>query len=95
MEITPELLDKIARLARLQIAPQDCKKLLESLNKIIIWVNKLSEVDTTGVEPLTHMTHELNRLREDKIVQTLSREQALSQAPVHDSNYFRVPKVID
>lgn len=95
MEITPESLEKIAHLARLHIAPQDREQLLESLNKTIAWVNKLGELDTTGVEPLTHMTHEVNRWREDAIVQTLTREQALSQAPDHDDNYFRVPKVID
>ncbi len=95
MEITPESLEKIAHLARLQVAPQDREKLLESLNKTIAWVDKLSEVDTTGIEPLTHMTHEVNRLRKDKIEQTLTHEQALSQAPDHDADYFRVPKVID
>lgn len=95
MEITPEALDKIAHLARLQVAPQDCEQLLASLNKTIAWVNQLSKVDTTGVEPLTHMTHEVNRLRADHIEQPLSHEQALSQAPVHDNDYFRVPKVID
>lgn len=95
MEITPEALEKIAHLARLQVAPQDREKLLESLNKIIAWVDKLSEVNTTGIEPLTHMTHEVNRLRKDKIEQSLTHEQALSQAPDHDADYFRVPKVID
>ncbi|MCS7019918.1 MAG: Asp-tRNA(Asn)/Glu-tRNA(Gln) amidotransferase subunit GatC [Cytophagales bacterium] len=95
MQITAEILDKIAHLARLQIAPEDRLHLLESLNNIIAWVNQLQKVDTTGVEPLTHMTYEINRFRPDVIEQTLSHEQALSQAPDHDADYFRVPKVID
>ncbi|WP_448517916.1 Asp-tRNA(Asn)/Glu-tRNA(Gln) amidotransferase subunit GatC [Rhodoflexus sp.] len=95
MEITPEILAKIAHLARLQVAPQDQHQLIESLNKTISWINKLRELDTTGIEPLTHMTHEINRLREDKVIQTISHEQALSQAPAHDADYFLVPKVID
>lgn len=95
MEITHEALDKIAHLARLQVAPQDREPLLASLNKTIAWVDQLSQVDTIGVEPLTHMTHEVNRLREDQVIQALSHQQALSQAPAHDNDYFRVPKVID
>lgn len=95
MQITLELLEKIAHLARLQIAPEDRAQLLDNLNKIVAWVNQLQEVDTTGIEPLTHMTNEINRLRPDVAEQTLSRERALSQAPVHDTDYFHVPKVID
>lgn len=89
------MLDKIAHLARLYIPDHERQSMQEALSKTIAWINKLRELDTTGVEPLTHMTHEINRFREDIAHSTLSRQAALSLAPQQDQVYFRVPKVID
>jgi aspartyl-tRNA(Asn)/glutamyl-tRNA(Gln) amidotransferase subunit C len=58
-------------------------------------VEKLNEVDTTGVEPLTTMSYEINMLRDDEVKEHLSHERALKNAPKKDADYFRVPKVID
>ena len=57
-------------------------------------VDKLQEVDTTGVEPLIHITQEKNRLRQDEAVLRLDREDVLRIAPNQDGQYFRVPKVV-
>ena len=65
MEIRRELLDKIAHLSRLEFEEKDAEKMMKDMTAIVDWVEKLSEVDTTGVEPLTTMSHEVNALRED------------------------------
>jgi len=57
-------------------------------------VEKLNELDTTGVEPLLHMSDEINVLRQDEIKGSISREDALKNAPLHDEQFFKVPKVI-
>lgn len=95
MNITRELLDKIAHLARLEIQEEEAEKLMTDMNAIIAWIDKLKEVNTEGVEPLTSMSHELNAFREDVVQQELTREDALKNAPHHDGQHFRVPKVIE
>jgi aspartyl-tRNA(Asn)/glutamyl-tRNA(Gln) amidotransferase subunit C len=94
MNITRELLDKIAHLARLEIQDGEAEKLMTDMNAIIAWIDKLKEVNTEGVEPLTSMAHEVNAFREDVVQQELNRADALKNAPGHDGLYYRVPKVI-
>lgn len=95
MKITRELLDKIAHLARLEIDEKDAEKMMKDMTAIVEWVEKLKEVDTDGVEPLTTMSYEINVLREDEVKEHLSRENALKNAPKKDNEYFRVPKVLE
>lgn len=89
------MLQKIAHLARLNVDPAEETALLESLNGVLTWMEQLNELDTTGVEPLTHIADGLNVLRDDVIAHQLPREQALSNAPQHDEEFFQVPKVMD
>jgi aspartyl-tRNA(Asn)/glutamyl-tRNA(Gln) amidotransferase subunit C len=95
MSIDKQTLDKIAHLARLEYDEKDSEKMLADLNSMVAFVEKLKEVDTTGVEPLTTMSHEINALREDQVGEHLSRESALANAPKKDSQFFRVPKVLE
>jgi aspartyl-tRNA(Asn)/glutamyl-tRNA(Gln) amidotransferase subunit C len=95
MKIDRALLDNIAHLARLEFDEKDADKMMADMNAIVSWVEKLQEVDTTGVEPLTTLSHEINVFREDIPVRTLSREEALANAPDADGEFFRVPKVIE
>jgi aspartyl-tRNA(Asn)/glutamyl-tRNA(Gln) amidotransferase subunit C len=95
MAITKETLDKIAHLARLEFAAADADKILKDMNGILAFVDKLNEVDTEGVEPLTSMSHEINAFREDEVKPHLSHESALLNAPKKDADYFRVPKVLE
>lgn len=95
MKIDRKLLDKIAHLARLEFDEKDAEKMMNDMNAIVSWVEKLQEVDTDGVEPLTTMSYEVNLLREDKVQEHLSREDALKNAPSKDAEYFRVPKVLE
>jgi aspartyl-tRNA(Asn)/glutamyl-tRNA(Gln) amidotransferase subunit C len=95
MQIDRETLNKIAHLARLEYNEKDSEKMLTDMNNMVAFVEKLKEVDTTGVEPLTTMSHEINALREDGVKGQLEREQALRNAPKKDSQFFRVPKVLE
>ena len=65
------------------------------MERMIEFVDKLSEVDTTNVEPLIFMSEEINCLREDEPKVTVTHEEALRNAPKKDSDYFRIPKVLD
>ena len=95
MKIDREHLNKIAHLARLEFDEDTADEMMKDMTKIITWVEKLNEVDTHGVEPLTTMSHEINVLREDEVKNHLNHELALKNAPKRDADYFRVPKVIE
>lgn len=95
MKIDRALLDKIAHLSRLEINDKDAEKTMQDMTEIVEWVEKLKEVDTEGVEPLTTMSFEVNVLRDDVAREHLSHERALLNAPKKDEHYFRVPKVLD
>ncbi len=95
MQIDKETLNKIAHLARLEFDEKDTEKMLQDMSNLVSFVEKLKEVDTTGVEPLTSMSHEINSLREDEVRPHLPREQALQAAPKKDQEFFRVPKVLE
>jgi aspartyl-tRNA(Asn)/glutamyl-tRNA(Gln) amidotransferase subunit C len=94
MTIDKETVDKIAHLARLELADDEKEKLMGDMGKILDFMAKLNEIDTTGVEPLVYMTDEINVLREDVVKQEITHEEALQNAPKHDQNYFLVAKVI-
>ncbi len=95
MKIDRSVLDKIAHLSRLEFDEKDAEKMMKDMTAIVEWVEKLNEVNTDGVEPLTTMSHEVNSLREDVEKEHLSHERALRNAPKKDSDYFRVPKVLE
>jgi aspartyl-tRNA(Asn)/glutamyl-tRNA(Gln) amidotransferase subunit C len=95
MQIDKETLNKIAHLARLEFDEKDTEKMLQDMSNLVSFVEKLKEVDTTGVEPLTSMSHEINAIREDEVKPHLPREQALAAAPKKDREFFRVPKVLE
>ncbi|HTF80465.1 MAG TPA: Asp-tRNA(Asn)/Glu-tRNA(Gln) amidotransferase subunit GatC [Cytophagales bacterium] len=95
MIIDKEKVKKIAHLARLEFNEQDEVVLVESMNKILDWMEKLNEVDTGNVEPLRHMSQEVNVLRDDAVGTPIGHKEALYNAPHKDSDYFRVPKVLE
>ncbi len=95
MQIDRPLLDKIAHLSRLEFDEKDAEKMMKDMSAIVTWVEKLKEVNTDGVEPLTTMSYEVNSLREDEVKPHLPHQDALRNAPKKDSDYFRVPKVLE
>ncbi|TAE48820.1 MAG: Asp-tRNA(Asn)/Glu-tRNA(Gln) amidotransferase subunit GatC [Bacteroidetes bacterium] len=94
MQITDELLQKLADLARLDIPEADRAHLKADLQRMFNFVDKLQELDTSGVEPLIHMTDELNVLRPDEPSERLSEEEVFRNAPDSKGAFFRVPKVV-
>ncbi len=88
-------LRQLAHLARLDLAPAQEHKMLADLNEILAWVDKLRELDTEGVEPLVYLSDNVNVLRPDAARNTVGHAEALRNAPRADSDYFRVPKVLD
>ena len=95
MKIDQQTLHKIAHLSRLEVKPEEETELIASLESVLSWMEQLDSIDTTGVEPLTHISEELNVFREDVVGEHLSRKDALQNAPSQDGTYFRVPKVIE
>lgn len=94
MKVDKENLKKVAHLARLNIKEGEEEKLLNDMSNILTWVEKLNELDTEGVEPLTHMTEEVNVLRKDKAIKSITTAQGLKNAPNHNDAFFKVPKVL-
>lgn len=95
MKVDKALISKLEKLSRLKLAPEEQESIQKDLTNILGMVEKLNEVDTEGVEPLIHISEEINVLREDEVKHQLSREDALTNAPQTDGTYFLVPKVID
>ena len=95
MKVNNKLVEHLAHLSRLDFDDDSKEKMKFDFDKMLNFVAKLEEVDTANVEPLSYMSSELNVLREDKVEQVLTQEQALQNAPVNDTDYIRIPKVID
>jgi aspartyl-tRNA(Asn)/glutamyl-tRNA(Gln) amidotransferase subunit C len=95
MEVNDALVDNLANLARLQFNEGEKEIIKKDLQRMIHFVDKLNELDTAGVQPVLHMTESVNVLREDVVQGSVSREEALKNAPETDGVFFKVPKVIN
>ena len=94
MQTNPKTLQQIALLSRLELDNTQEVRMLRDLNQILDWVDILQEIDTSAVEPLIHLSEELNVMRQDIILAHLKAEEALQNAPQKDEVYFKVPKVL-
>ncbi len=94
MEVNDALIENLANLARLKFSEQEKASVKDDLQRMIAFVEKLKEVDTTGTEPLLHMTEAMNVYREDVVKGSMNKRDALHNAPDANDNYFKVPKVI-
>jgi aspartyl-tRNA(Asn)/glutamyl-tRNA(Gln) amidotransferase subunit C len=95
MQIDKDTVAKIAHLARLEVNEQETENMVTDMTKILDFMAKLNEVDTSNVEPLIYMTNEVNTLREDVVKQEITHEEALSNAPEQDGKHFLMAKVIE
>lgn len=95
MAISVDEVRYIAQLARLEFSAEEEQVLAEQMSKILDYVAQLNELDTRDVPPMSHVLDLYNVLREDVVVQRITHEEALRNAPDADSDYFRVPKVIE
>jgi len=94
MKVSKKDIDHIAKLARLKFNDEEAAKMQDEMNKILEYVEKLNELDTSGIEPLTHVLDLKNVTREDVVEQTLTADDILKNAPSKTEKFFRVPKVI-
>ena len=94
MEVNNKLIQDIAKLSKLKFDDSAEEKMKADLEKMLAFVDKLNEIDTEGVDPLIYMSEEVNVLREDKVTEATSQEDALKNAPKKDSDYFKIPTVL-
>ena len=94
MEVNNKLIQDIAKLSKLKFDDSAEEKMKADLEKMLAFVDKLNEIDTEGVDPLIYMSEEVNVLREDIVTGSITREEALKNAPNSDGVFFKVPKVI-
>lgn len=92
--IDTSTVDKIAALAKLEFDDQAKEAMAKDLSRIIGFMDKLNELETTNVAPLIYMMDETNVLRADEVRQDITQKDALLNAPKKDSDYIKVPKVI-
>jgi aspartyl-tRNA(Asn)/glutamyl-tRNA(Gln) amidotransferase subunit C len=95
MSVTKKDVNYVADLARLQLSEEETESLVNDMNQILDYMTTLEELDTSDVEPLEHVIDLEYRLRDDKAKEPLSHEDALKNAPDADTDYFRVPRVIE
>ena len=85
---------KLAELARLEFTAEEEQVIKDDLQQMIGFVEKLNEIDTTGITPLTHISDTINSLRDDEVKGSVQTSVALSNAPDSRDPFFSVPKVI-
>jgi aspartyl-tRNA(Asn)/glutamyl-tRNA(Gln) amidotransferase subunit C len=95
VKITKQQVEYVAHLARLEFGEEEKEKFTTQLNNILLYMEKLNEVDTAGVEPETHAIAIQNAFREDVVWESLPPELSLANAPDDSGNCYRVPKVIE
>jgi aspartyl-tRNA(Asn)/glutamyl-tRNA(Gln) amidotransferase subunit C len=98
MKITGEEVRRVAELAALALRDDEVERMAKDLDSILSHIDKLNELDTTGVEPMAQVLFEAEEtatLREDRERQSLSNAEALANAPVSGNGYFKVPRVIE
>lgn len=95
MSVDKETVKKIANLSRIAVTEAETDALVPELNNILGWVEQLSEVDCSNVEPMTAVIPNKLRLRDDVVTDGSIRDKVLANAPVADHGFFAVPKVIE
>ncbi len=94
MQIDQNLIKKLEKLSKLKLSDNEKEKIMKDLSSMLAMVEKMNELDTTGVEPLVYMSDEHNVLRTDIVQHEITNENALKNAPQSEPPFFKVPKVI-
>lgn len=95
MAVSRDDVRHVAELARLDFSEEEEAQMAEELSQILDYFDKLNELDTSGIPPMSHVLDVTNVFRPDDVESRIDREQALEPAPQADDEYFRVPKVIE
>ena len=95
MKISRKEVQHVAALARLDLAEEEQERLTTELDSILGYMEKLSELDTTDIDPLAHVIDLVNGFREDRIVNQPRTDELLANAPARDDDFISVPKIIE
>jgi aspartyl-tRNA(Asn)/glutamyl-tRNA(Gln) amidotransferase subunit C len=95
MKISKQEVEHVAKLARLELSEQEKEELTDQLSNILTYVEKLNELDTSGVEPTSHVLDINNVMRDDVAGESLTQERALANAPEKAAGHYKVPKIIE
>ena len=94
-KIDQDQVRKVAKLSRLDLTEAEVEEFTVQLSAILEYVEKMNELDTSGVEPLAHCLPVSNILREDSARESLGTDKVLANAPQRDEEFFKVPKILD
>jgi aspartyl-tRNA(Asn)/glutamyl-tRNA(Gln) amidotransferase subunit C len=95
MSLTVDQVEHVARLARLEISPEEKERFTHQLNDILQYVEKLQQLDTEGIEPTAHVIPLQNVFRDDKTCPSFDKEDILANAPDREEDFFRVPQIME
>ena len=98
MIFTEKQVRGVADLANLNLAPDEIERMAHDLGSIVTYMEKLNELDTTQIEPMTQVlfdAEETATLRDDVVRPTIPNSEALANAPASSAGYFKVPRVIE
>lgn len=96
MKLTRDQVQRVAILARLRLTPDEVTELTEQLDRILAYMDKLNQLDTSHVDPFSHTVDAVNGvLREDKVLNGPNADALLANAPDRDNSFFKVPKIIE
>ncbi|MCR5833823.1 MAG: Asp-tRNA(Asn)/Glu-tRNA(Gln) amidotransferase subunit GatC [Selenomonadaceae bacterium] len=95
MKISEQDIKTVASLSRLRIPPEEAQEVTSQLDKFLTYVENLQAIDTTNIEPTTYALPMQNVFRADVVKPSLQREDALSNAPLKEDGYFKVPRVLE
>ncbi len=94
-KITRQEVEHVARLARLELGEDEKVRMTDQLDAILGYIDKLSRLDTSRVEPMTTVIPMVSVMREDEVRPSLPLEEALANAPDREGDFFRVPRIIE
>ncbi len=95
MSLTPDQLQRIALLARIDVGPEELRGVTERLNRVLGLIDQLQSVDTQGIEPMSHALDVVQRLRPDEVTEPDRRDEFQKGAPAVEQGLYLVPKVIE
>ncbi len=95
MKITLKEVEHVARLARLELTTGEKERMRAQIDSILSYIDKLNELDTSAVEPTSHVLPMTNVFREDEVMPSLSQEEVLVNAPDRHELFFRVPRILE
>jgi aspartyl-tRNA(Asn)/glutamyl-tRNA(Gln) amidotransferase subunit C len=95
MTLSRDDVQRVAILARLRLTPEEEARLTTELDNILGYMGKLSELDTSQIEPLAHAVEIVNAFREDRVTNQANTDALLANAPAKDESFFQVPKIIE